>query len=31
MRIFFNALQYLVENNVLTVEPEKQPLIQPQL
>jgi len=28
---FFNALQYLVENNVLTVEPEKQPLIQPQL
>jgi len=28
---FLNALQYLVENNVLTVEPEKQPLIQPQL
>ncbi len=28
---FINALQYLVENNVLTIEPEKQPLIQPQL
>jgi len=28
---FLNALQYLVENNVLTIEPEKQPLIQPQL
>jgi hypothetical protein len=28
---FINALQYLVENNVLTIEPEKQSLIQPQL
>ncbi len=28
---FLNALQYLVENNVLTIEPEKQPFIQPQL
>jgi hypothetical protein len=28
---FINALQYLVENNVLTIEHEKQPLIQPQL
>jgi len=28
---FLNALQYLVENNVLTVEPEKQSIIQPQL
>ena len=28
---FINALQYLVENNVLTIESEKQPLIQPQL
>ena len=28
---FIDALQYLVENNVLTIEPEKQPLIQPQL
>jgi len=28
---FINALQYLVENNVLIIDPEKQPLIQPQL
>ncbi len=28
---FVDALQYLVENNVLTIEPEMQPLIQPQL
>ena len=26
---FINALEYLVENNVLIIEPEKQPLIQP--
>ena len=28
---FLDALQYLVENNVLIIEPEKQPTIQPQL
>ncbi len=28
---FIDALQYLVENGVLTIEPKKQPLIQPQL
>ncbi len=28
---FIDALQYLVENNVLTIEHEKQPIIQPQL
>ena len=28
---FLDALQYLVENNVLIVEPEKQPVIKPQL
>jgi len=28
---FLNALQYLVANKILTVEAEKQPLIQPQL
>ncbi len=28
---FIDALQYLVENNVLNIEPEKQPLIQPQV
>ena len=28
---FIDALQYLVENNVLTIEREKQPLIQPQI
>jgi hypothetical protein len=28
---FIDALQYLVENNVLTIEPEKPPLIQPKL
>ncbi len=28
---FIDALQYLVENNVITIEPEKQPLIQPKL
>lgn len=28
---FINALQYLVENNVLIIKPEQQPLIQPQL
>ena len=28
---FIDALQYLVENNVLTIDPEKKPLIQPQI
>ena len=28
---FLDALQYLVENNVLIIEPEKQPVVQPKL